>query len=206
MTNQTDYSQQKFFLPYFFKQMDDTEYEYKTQSDLPQLSPREQAVAAAHKNARQRRTTPAKQQQKQQERVLSQSSLDSYERIKTLGKGSFGRVDKVRDLSTGNMYALKTIKYQFGADDDRKTAFEEARLLKNLSHPSIVRFHEAFETTHREKMCIVMELCHGTLVQAQEHAKAQDSHFTERRILSWLFQVGMGLEYLHSQKLLHRDM
>ena len=51
-----------------------------------------------------------------------------------------------------------------------------------------------------------MELCHGTLVQAQEHAKAQDSHFTERRILSWLFQVGMGLEYLHSQKLLHRDM
>ena len=173
--------------------MNTDDYEYKTQSNL---SPRDAAVAAAHRHAR----------HTADQRVLSRSSLDQYERLKTLGKGSFGRVDKVRDRSDGKMYALKTIKYQFGADDDRRQAFEEARLLKNLAHPSIVRFHEAFETTHREKMCIVMELCHGTLVQAQEHAKAQDSHFTERRILSWLFQVGMGLEYLHGQKLLHRDI
>ena len=195
------------------------EYEYKTQSDLPQLSPRDQAVAAAHRQALQYR----KQRQKHEERrktspqpklkrannktVLSRSSsLDQYERLKTLGKGSFGRVDKVRNISNGKIYALKTIRYQFGELEERRQAFEEAKLLKKLSHPSIVRFHEAFETSHHEKMCIVMELCQGTLVQAQEHAIAQNSHFNERRILSWLFQVVLALEYLHGQKLLHRDI
>jgi len=202
-------------------------YEYKTQSDLPELSPRENAVALAHRQARQardRRHSPSNnspsnnshQQPHHQHNnnnnnnnqpVLSRhSSLDQYERLKTLGKGSFGRVDKVRDRSNGEVFALKTIRYQGGDQEERKTAFEEARLLKNLMHPSIVRFHEAFETSHREKMCIVMELCHGTLVQAQEHAIAQQSHFTERRILSWLFQVVLALEYLHGKKLLHRDI
>ena len=186
----------------------DYDYGFKSESQ----SPRDAAVAAAHQvGARRRREETRKispsQQRSQQggaaaAPVLSRhSSLEQYERLQTLGKGSFGRVDKVRDRADGATYALKTIAYQYGEDEERRTALEEAKLLKRLVHPSIVRFHDAFETANHEKMCIVMELCQGTLVQAQEHAKQQDSHFTERRILSWLFQIGLALEYLHNQKL-----
>ena len=123
-----------------------------------------------------------------------------------LGRGSFGSVEKVRDRDDGKLYALKTIVYQVGDRKERLQALEEARLLRNLSHPCVVRFHEAFETSDRESMCIVMELCFGTLVQASQHAIKQNSHFTERRVLSWLFQMSMALEFLHEQNMLHRDI
>jgi NIMA (never in mitosis gene a)-related kinase len=126
--------------------------------------------------------------------------------VSTLGRGSFGTVEKVRNRDDGGMYALKTIVYQVGDRKERLQALEEARLLRNLSHPCVVRFQEAFETADRESMCIVMELCFGTLVQASKHAIKQNSHFTERRVLSWLFQMSMALDFLHEQNMLHRDI
>ena len=164
-------------------------------------------AAAIHHRDRRQNSRSSAGGSPQRKRVLSRSSsLDLYTSVGLLGRGSFGKVEKVRNRDNGKMFALKTIVYQVGDRKERLQALEEARLLRNLSHPCIVRFHEAFETADRESMCIVMELCFGTLVQASKHALKQRSHFTEKRVLSWVFQLSMALEFLHGKNMLHRDI
>lgn len=83
-----------------------------------------------------------------------------YEIFGLLGKGGFGNVWKVRDVRIDKLFAMKVMRK---ADVEvRKfvdhTILEQA-IMRQLCHPFIVGFHEAFQTIDR--LFIVMELLQG---------------------------------------------
>src|SRR5437867_12530167 len=76
---------------------------------------------------------------------------DAYEILAELGSGSFGRVYKARQLSTGQAVAIKVLR--FWGEDTRADVTNqserfrrEMRLGAGLSHPNIVRLFASGET------------------------------------------------------------
>ena len=81
---------------------------------------------------------------------------NDYEMGKSIGKGSFGKVDKVYHKITRQIRACKTIEKQ-GLDMERFKC--EINSLTKLDHPNVVRMHEYFESRHH--YYIITELCIG---------------------------------------------
>lgn len=63
-----------------------------------------------------------------------------YENLEVLGEGTYGKVMKVRDITTGQLYALKKIKPEQESDGITSTSLREISSLLKLSHPNIVQF------------------------------------------------------------------
>ena len=89
--------------------------------------------------------------------------LDQYELTeKVLGSGSFGKVQVVRKISDGSLYAAKMISINSKIDTKFQVSFmRESMLMKSLNHPAIVGFHgmsfNSFENRNRLEPTILME-------------------------------------------------
>ena len=98
---------------------------------------------------------------------------------------------------------------------------QEAGLLKNLNHPNIVGYKESF--LGNNTLIIIMEYCEGKLLfQVSDNifeillvgdlayhikrALTNNKTFTEQEIFHWFIQICMALEYVHSRKIIHRDI
>jgi len=96
--------------------------------------------------------------------------------------------------------------------DGRVAARTEAILLSKLAHPAILHHHESFEDliskadgTPRRTLCIVTEFCErGDL--ATMLSDRNGVFFEESAILDMLAEICLALAYMHSRKVLHRDL
>jgi serine/threonine protein kinase len=139
--------------------------------------------------------------------------LKSYKIISLLGKGSFGTVYKIQ---VGNdMFALKQINLD-NTDNYAKYIKNEVKIISNLNNEYIVRYFESFkETVKDEKLInlsctrlnIIMEYCDGgDLAKFIETTKKSNSFIKETKIINIFTQICKGSNYLHSNKILHRDL
>jgi serine/threonine protein kinase len=87
-------------------------------------------------------------------------SLESFNIIKVIGRGSFGKVFLVKEKSTNTIYALKVLKKEYII---RKNQVEHTRtersVLGYVHHPFIVGLHMAFQTV--DKLFFVLDYCAG---------------------------------------------
>ncbi|GBG25887.1 Protein kinase, putative [Hondaea fermentalgiana] len=120
--------------------------------------------------------------------------------LTVLGKGMEGEVFRVRKKgSPQHQYALKTVHLRSSAEKDR--AFE-LRHLSRLSHPNIVRLHEAFK--HNPKTYLLsFELGSGGDLLSRLQ---RDGPMEERRSADVLMQILSALQYLHFHNVIHRDI
>eukprot|EP00658_Telonema_sp_P-2_P030378 TRINITY_DN2294_c0_g1_i3.p1 TRINITY_DN2294_c0_g1~~TRINITY_DN2294_c0_g1_i3.p1 ORF type:complete len:694 (-),score=222.63 TRINITY_DN2294_c0_g1_i3:401-2482(-) len=130
--------------------------------------------------------------------------MEHYRLGKEIGKGSYGVVYLVTDIRDGNTYVMKKLQTANIPARERDAQLREVRLLAHLKHPNIVHYHESFEDQH-QNLCIVMEYCErGDLYQ--ELKRARGRLLPEKVILDWFVQMVLALHYLHSKKVLHRDL
>ncbi len=137
--------------------------------------------------------------------------LDRYEydpETDRLGKGGFASVYKARDLHTDRMVALKFV--QKSKIPERYTLFEETERVKSLEHPNLVKYYDffikKFENVTGEKDEIqigVMEYINGGDMGA--YMRVQSSR-NPRRIAELLRGVLGGLQHLHENRIVHRDV
>ena len=64
---------------------------------------------------------------------------------KVLGRGAFGKVQKVKNKRNNEMRAVKIIDKLQLEEADRVRLKYEIEILKNLNHPNIVRLYEVYE-------------------------------------------------------------
>ncbi|EAY18256.1 CAMK family protein kinase [Trichomonas vaginalis G3] len=133
---------------------------------------------------------------------MSQDPMSRYKRIQQIGKGSYGKVYLMKDNKNGDYVVVKTIKIKGSDDSSRKTAQKEATLLSNLRHPNIIAYIDSFYTPQGD-FSIVLEYADGKDLQ-----KYLESHeeIKEKKVLQIFTQIILGLEYIHSQNILHRDI
>ncbi|KAL7869042.1 hypothetical protein AOLI_G00130300 [Acnodon oligacanthus] len=70
--------------------------------------------------------------------------LSEFEEMSTLGKGSYGKVFKVKNKLDGQDYAVKKILIKNVTRDDCMKVLREVKVLSSLQHPNIVGYHTAW--------------------------------------------------------------
>eukprot|EP01038_Epipyxis_sp_PR26KG_P004295 gene4295-6090_t len=132
-------------------------------------------------------------------------SIERYDPIRVIGEGSFGKVYLMRDKIKRNFVCVKIIKIKNIPKKEREATKAEVDLLRRLHHPNIVRYLDSFLSKNGESLCICMEYCDGGDLASQVKA-ARRNLFSEGKILHWFVQLALGLHYMHSNKVLHRDL
>lgn len=149
--------------------------------------------------------TPAQQQQAvtQSERSLRQEaqkrSQIQYQLKQVIGKGSYGIVYKAMNRKTQKMVAIKEVNYD--NDDELADIMSEIDLLKNLNHINIVKYHGFIQKSHN--LYIILEYCsHGSL----KNFISRGNGLPEAKAKVYVKQTLNGLNYLHEQGVIHRDI
>ncbi|HUI27249.1 MAG TPA: protein kinase, partial [Candidatus Kryptonia bacterium] len=132
---------------------------------------------------------------------------DRYEVVGELGQGSFGRVYKARQLSTGQHVALKIL--QRSNDEDNGTRaryFEdlrcETKLCADLSHPNIVRLIDACEISDGSAY-VAFEFVPGTTLK---DTLSHEGKLGVAEAVHLMAQVLDALSCAHASGVVHRDL
>ena len=137
-------------------------------------------------------------------------SSQTYQKIKSLGKGSYGQVFLVKSIQTQKEYALKETIITKKKEVFLYFTMNEINILSKLNNPFIISLKCAFKTqldNDIEKLGIIMEYVdNGDLNKLLIDYKYEEIYFEEKRILNWLFQVCLALIYLQKNDVIHRDI
>ena len=133
------------------------------------------------------------------------SRLSDFEIIKALGKGSYGTVYTVKSRLDSNIYVMKKMELNHLKESQQRECYREVSILRKVSHPNIIKYYSSF--LENESLCIIMEYAElGDLYTLIKHYKRHQKYFDE--ILLWRisYEILTGLEYLHSNNIIHRDI
>jgi len=128
--------------------------------------------------------------------------LDDFVLLKVIGEGSFGKVFQVKKKDTERIYAMKVL--------NKKTVIErqeiqhtqtERNILQKLIHPFLVNLYFSFQTD--DKLYFVMDFVNGG--ELFYHLQ-KDKKFAEDRVRFYIAEITLGLEYLHANGVLYRDL
>ena len=125
---------------------------------------------------------------------------DDYHILELVGEGSFGKVYKARRKFTGAITAMKFIAKHGKTEKDIKALRQEIDILRGLKHPNIIAMVDAFET--KAEFCVVTEFAQGELFEILE----DDQCLPEEEVRAVAKQLVRALHYLHSNRVIHRDM
>lgn len=124
-----------------------------------------------------------------------------------IGCGAFGRVYMGMNLDSGELLAIKQVSIAANSASKEKTQAhireleEEVKLLKNLSHPNIVRYLGT--AREDESLNILLEFVPGGSISS---LLGKFGSFPESVIRMYTKQLLLGLEYLHKNGIMHRDI
>ncbi|XP_057489139.1 mitogen-activated protein kinase kinase kinase NPK1-like [Actinidia eriantha] len=124
-----------------------------------------------------------------------------------IGCGAFGRVYMGMNLDSGELLAVKQVSIAANSASKEKTQAhireleEEVKLLKNLSHPNIVRYLGT--AREDESLNILLEFVPGGSISS---LLGKFGSFPESVIRMYTKQLLLGLEYLHKNGIMHRDI
>ena len=136
--------------------------------------------------------------------VKERPEFESYQKIKLLGEGSFGKAFLVRRVKDNQQCVMKMIDIHRMSEKEKRETVQEAKLLEALKHPNIVTFIEVYKTK-RGKLCIIMDFADGG--DLQNRIKEQRGRpFSEAQILDWFTQICLGMKHIHDRKVIHRDL
>lgn len=126
-----------------------------------------------------------------------------YVVLEKLGSGCAGTVVRAVDRMSRKEVAVKIVPKRLLIDREWKTALaREVFVLAKLEHPHVVKFHNAFEDS--EYVYIATEFCpNGDML---DYVRSRPQGLQEREALKYLRQVLQALEYLHAQRIAHRDV
>ncbi|XP_037717040.1 atypical protein kinase C isoform X7 [Drosophila subpulchrella] len=132
-----------------------------------------------------------------------QYSLNDFELIRVIGRGSYAKVLMVELRRTRRIYAMKVIKKALVTDDEdidwvqtEKHVFETAS-----NHPFLVGLHSCFQTPSR--LFFVIEFVRGG--DLMYHMQRQ-RRLPEEHARFYAAEISLALNFLHEKGIIYRDL
>eukprot|EP00940_MAST-03C_sp_MAST-3C-sp2_P001784 g1784.t1 len=131
-------------------------------------------------------------------------SMRTYQKIRSLGKGSFGQAWLVVSKRDRKRYVAKVMQ-EFSTKEEKMACFHEANVLKSLNHENIVKYVDSF--AEGDKFHIVMEFVDGgDMSELIKRQKKMRRRLSEERVLHVFWQICRAVENCHDNRIMHRDI
>jgi len=134
--------------------------------------------------------------------LYDSNSNTRYQRGKFLGKGGFARCYEILSSRGGAPYAGKIVPKSLLTKQNQKDKMsQEIALHRSINHENVVKFYSFFEDDNF--VYVVLELCkRRSLMELHKRRKA----ITEPETRYYMKQIVNGVQYLHKNKIIHRDL
>nr|KAF6425758.1 STE20 like kinase [Molossus molossus] len=143
----------------------------------------------------------SEKKKKQYEHVKRDLNPEEFwEIIGELGDGAFGKVYKAQNKETNVLAAAKVIDTK--SEEELEDYMVEIDILASCDHPNIVKLLDAFY--YENNLWILIEFCAGGAVDAV--MLELERPLTESQIQVVCKQTLEALNYLHDNKIIHRDL
>jgi predicted ATPase/serine/threonine protein kinase/DNA-binding CsgD family transcriptional regulator len=126
--------------------------------------------------------------------------IGNYRLLQLIGQGSFAEVYLGEHLHLGTQAAIKVLHSQF-TSEEKEQFYTEARTLARLIHPHIIRIHD-FAVEDDTPFLVMDYAPNGSL--RQRHPRGTRVPIAD--VVSYVKQMAEALDYIHEQKLIHRDV
>ncbi|KAL5006331.1 hypothetical protein ScPMuIL_015137 [Solemya velum] len=134
--------------------------------------------------------------------ILDPSTGKRYMKGRFLGKGGFAKCYELTDMDTKEIFAGKIVSKGLLVKQHQKDKMtQEISIHKAVSHKHVVKFFSFFEDS--DNVYIILELCRRrSLMELHKRRKA----ITEPETRYFVKQVILACQYLHNNKVIHRDL
>lgn len=129
-------------------------------------------------------------------------SVEDFDLLNLVGKGSFGKVMQVRKKDTGKIYAMKVLdKKHILEHNEVEHTLAEKHILQKLHHPFLVNLNFSFQT--EDKLYFILDYVNGgeLFFHLQKEKK-----FAEDRVRFYAAEILLALEHLHQNGIIYRDL
>ncbi|XP_038045454.1 serine/threonine-protein kinase 10-like isoform X5 [Patiria miniata] len=145
-------------------------------------------------------TADKKKDDKFQNIIRDRDPESEWEVLSELGDGAFGKVYKAKNRHTGIFAAAKVIEIK---DQEELDDFlVEIQILGECKHQYIVGLYETY--LYANKLWMLLEFCEGGALD--DIMLDLEKGLTEDQIKVVCKQMLEALDYLHSKKVIHRDL
>ena len=133
-----------------------------------------------------------------------------FTHIEVLGSGGFGSAHLLQSRPSHRTGKVESVVVKVCTTEllGEEEAWTEMDILSSLEHPNVVRYYASWVCG--AQLCLFMEFAAGgTLAARIEERRSGDDGpcaFSTEQVLRWLEQLCLALEYVHSQRVLHRDL
>ncbi|GAA0141701.1 non-receptor serine/threonine protein kinase [Lithospermum erythrorhizon] len=138
------------------------------------------------------------------------SAMEAFEKLEKVGEGTYGKVYRARDKSTGKIVALKKTKLNEDEEGVPPTTLREISLLRMLSRdPHIVKLIDVKQGQNKEGrtvLYLVFEYMDCDVKKYIRSVRANGENIAPKIIKSLMYQLCKGVAFCHSHGVLHRDL
>jgi len=125
-----------------------------------------------------------------------------YEILETIGTGATSRVTRAHDPLIGRVVAIKLFSTELARGEARERFIKEARVVGQLSHPSIIALHDMGIDEPTQTPYLVMEFLEG---QPLDRILEKGS-VPFPRACAWAGDVAIALHAAHRKGVIHGDV
>lgn len=138
------------------------------------------------------------------------NELQNFEKVKQIGKGSFGEVYEIVSKNSNKKYVAKE---SFSEINGQTIVFFQNELVNilKLSHPSIIKFigYNIKNFQNESKPTIIMELAPNKSLNyifylSQQNQTPPQWEITKKIIN--IYGIAAGMSYLHENNVIHRNL
>ena len=130
---------------------------------------------------------------------IKKDPFDDYKVIKTIGEGTFGRVDLVENKITGMIRAMKILnKTKF--KNNEALILNELNIMKKINHQNVVKIYEYY--SDNSNYYLITEYCSG----GDLYKVIKNENLSELQVVCIIYQILVALNHIHKMKIMHRDL
>ncbi|CAG2253678.1 MAP3K4 [Mytilus edulis] len=122
-----------------------------------------------------------------------------WQRGLKIGEGQFGKVYSAVNMDTGDLMAMKEMKFQANDHQALKEIADEIIMFEGIQHLNLIKYYGV--EVHRDEMLIFMEYCdRGTLEEASKMG------LPEHLMALYAKEILKAICHLHEFNIVHRDI